>query len=238
MKISSIYESMEKAAELCPDGQNIKMLIRHSIRQDVKDDASLETIENALLTREGKKMAERLGESLDMNIGTVSSSCTPRCVETCQEIIIGYNKNHSKFNHEIISTEILQRPQCKNVQEEHATWRRIGMSGIFDGFAKNVDMPGIYDLETSVNRMVDYVFETGNKNNTIDISCTHDFQLALLLLFLNRENPEYKQILFNGSGNWPFMLEGMFLWKSENDINILWRDEKYTFKSEKMIPLR
>jgi hypothetical protein len=91
-------------------------------------------------------------------------------------------------------------------------------------------MRSIYDLETSVNRMVDYILETGNKNNTIDISCTHDFQLALLLLFLNGISPEYKQKLFNGSGNWPFMLEGMFLWKSKSSINALWRDEKYTFR--------
>ena len=230
MRIFSIYKSMEKSAELCPDRQNIKMLMRHSIRQDVRDDAGLEAIENALLTREGKKMAERLGESLDMDIGTISSSCTKRCVETCQEIMNGYNKNHSRYNHEIIKTEMLQRPQCKNVQEEHGTWEKIGMSGIFDGFANNIDMPGIYDLETSVKRMIDYIFGTGNENNSIDIFCTHDFQLAMLLLFLNRENPEYKQILFNESDNWPYMLEAMFLWKSKNSINALWRDEKYTFR--------
>jgi len=230
MKILTIYKSMEESAELCPDGQNIKMLIRHSIRQDVKDDAGLEAFENALLTREGKKMAERLGESLDMDIGTISSSCTQRCVDTCQEIINGYNKNHSKYIHDIIKTEILQRPHCRNVQEEHDTWEKIGMNGIFDGFAKNIDMPGIYDIETSVKCMVDYIFETGNENNSIDIFCTHDFQLAMLLLFFNGKNPEYKQILFNKSDNWPYMLEAMFLWKSKNSINALWRDERYTFR--------
>jgi len=229
MKIQSIYKPMEKSAELCPDGQNIKMLIRHSIREDVRHDASLETIENALLTREGKKMAERLGESLDMDIGAIASSCTQRCVETCQEIINGYNKNHSKYDGDIIKTELLQRPQCKNVQEEHATWGKIGMRGIFDGFAKNIEMQGIYNLETSVNRMVDFVFETGNKNNSIDIFCTHDFQLALLLLFLNGKSLEYKQKLFNEKNNWPFMLEGMFLWKDKSGIIVLWRDERYTF---------
>jgi hypothetical protein len=151
MKIYSIYKSMEKSAELCPDGHNIKMLIRHSIRQDVRDDAGLEAI--AQLTREEKKWLNVL-------------------------------ENHSKYNHDIIETEMLQRPHCKNVQEEHSTWEKIGMNGIFDGFAKNTDMSGIYDLETSVNLMVNYLFETGNKNNSIDIFCTHDFQLAMLLLFL------------------------------------------------------
>jgi hypothetical protein len=230
MKILSIYKSMEKSAELCPDGQNIKMLIRHSIRQEVRSDTGLEAFENAQLTREGRKMAERLGESLSMDIGTISSSCTQRCIDTCQEIINGYNKSHSKYYHDIIKTEMLQRPHCKNVQEEHDTWEKIGMKGILDGFAINTDMPGIYDIETSVNRMVDYIFETGNDNNSIDIFCTHDFQLAMLLLFFNGKVPEYKQKLFNEDDNWPFMLEGMFLWKSESSINVLWRDEKYTLR--------
>ena len=67
--------------------------------------------------------------------------------------------------------------------------------GVFDGFVKNIDMPGIYDLETSANLMINYLFETGNEYN-----------------------------------NQPFMLEGIFLWKSESGINVLWRDEKYTFR--------
>jgi len=37
--------------------------------------------------------------------------------------------------------------------------------GVFDGFVKNIDMPGIYDLETSANLMINYLFETGNEYN-------------------------------------------------------------------------
>lgn len=227
MKIFSIYKTMEESAELCPSGHNIKMLIRHSIRQEIKDGANIETIENAQLTREGKKMAERLGESLDMDIGAISSSYSQRCVDTCQEIIKGYNQNHSKYNHGILKTEMLQSPHCKNIPEQHDTWAKLGMNGVFDCFAKNIDMPGFYDLETSVKRIVDYIFEIGNKNNSLDIFCTHDFQIAMLLLFFNEKKYEYKQILFGGSDNWPFMLEGMFLWKDKSNLNVLWRGKKY-----------
>jgi broad specificity phosphatase PhoE len=227
MKIFSIYESMEKSADLCPDGQNIKLLVRHSIRQEIKEGASIEEIENAQLTREGKKMAGRLGKSFDMDIGTISSSYSQRCIDTCHEIINGYNKNHTEHSYTILKTEMLQCPHLKkeNIQEEHETWKKLGIEGIFDCFSRNINMPGFYDLETSTNRIINYLFEIGNKNDTIDIFCTHDFQLAMLLLFFNGRSYEYKQALFNGKDNWPFMLEGMFLWKNKNNINVSWRGE-------------
>jgi broad specificity phosphatase PhoE len=223
MQIFSIYKPMEESAKLCPDGENIKLLVRHSIRQEIKEGASIEEIENAQLTREGEKMAERLGETINMDIGTVSSSFSQRCIDTCREIINGYNKNHVEYSSTILKTEMLQSPHSKNIPEERETWERLGIEGVFDCFAKNIEAPGFHDLETSTNRMINYIFETGNKNNTIDIFCTHDFQLAMLLLFLNRRDYEYKQKLFGGNDNWPFMLEGMFLWGSKNNYNVLWR---------------
>jgi broad specificity phosphatase PhoE len=226
MKIFSVYKSMEESAKLCPNDQNIKLLVRHSIRQEIMEGASIEEIENAQLTREGKKMAERFGESLNMDIGTISSSYSRRCIDTCHEIINGSNKDHVKYNHNIFKTKMLQSPHCKNIPEEHETWEKLGIEGIFDCFAKNIEALGFYDLETSVSRIINYIFETGNKDNTVDIFCTHDFQIAMLLLFFNEKRYEYKQILFNGSDNWPFMLEGMFLWGNKSNFNALWRGEK------------
>jgi broad specificity phosphatase PhoE len=217
---------MEESAKLCPDNRNIKLLIRHSIRQEIRDDASVKEIENAQLTREGKKMAERFGDALTMDIGTISSSYSQRCIDTCHEIINGFNKNQIRYNHDIIKTKILQSPHCKNIPEEHETWEKLGIEGIFDCFAKNIDALGFYDLETSVSHIINYVFETGNKNNTVDIFCTHDFQIAMLLLFYNKNRYEYKQALFDKTGNWPFMLEGLFLWGNKNSYNVLWRGEK------------
>jgi len=224
MIFSSKYRTMEESAKLCPKGQNIKMVIRHSIRQDIKNGASKEEIENAQLTDEGREIAKCLGESLNMEIGTVSSSYTQRCIDTCQELIKGYNKNHNEYNQPIIKTEMLQSPHWnKNEGSGDEAWEKLGIRGIFDCFAKSVYMKGFYDLETSVIRIIDYLFETGNKSNSIDIYCTHDFQLAMILLFINRKNCEYIKILFNGG--WPQMLEGMFLWGNRNDFNIVWRGE-------------
>jgi len=217
MNIWTPYELMEKSAKLCPSGQNIKLLIRHSIRQDKET-------EEAQLTREGRKIAERLGKSFNSGLGSISSSYSRRCIDTCQEIINGYNSGYIKYEADILKTEMLQCPHIKkeNKAEADLTWKKLGMEGVFDCFSKNTDMPGFYNLETSSKRLIDYVLETGNQNNTVDLFCTHDFQLAMLLLFFNGDSHSYKQDLFKND-NWPFMLEGMFIWKHDNKINIAWR---------------
>jgi broad specificity phosphatase PhoE len=219
MKIWTPYESMEESAKLCPEEHNIKILLRHSIRQDIEDKTNRE----AQLTREGIKIAERYGKELSSNIGTISSSLTQRCMDTCFAIINGYNKTHLKYKSNVLQTKMLQNPHIRKVSESKETWGKLGLEGIFDGFAQKIEMPGIYDLETSVNRMINYIFETGNQNNTIDIFCTHDFQLAMLLLFINGKNYDYKKTLFDENDNWPFMLEGIFLWKNNDNIILSWR---------------
>jgi hypothetical protein len=220
MKVWAPYESMEESAKLCPIEHNIKVLLRHSIRQDIEDKVN---VKEAQLTREGNRIAERFGKELGYNIGTISSSFTQRCIDTCFAIISGYNKTHLEYKLGILQTKMLQDPHNIHIPESKETWEKLGMEGIFDCFAKNKEMPGIYDLRTSVNRMMSYVFETGNQKNTIDIFCTHDFQLAMLLLFINGKSYDYKQILFDGSDNWPFMLEGIFLWKNNDNIILSWR---------------
>jgi len=216
MKIRVPYESMEESAKLCPKGHNIKIFIRHSIRQDIEG-------EEAQLTREGMKIAELFGKGLGSSIGTISTSPIQRCIDTCNEIIKGYNKTHLEYKSPVLQSKMLQMPHVKNIPESDETWGKLGTECIFEGFANNKDMPGIFDLETSVNRILDYIFETGNEKKTIDIYCTHDFQLSMLLLYLNKKKYEFKQLLFSGDDTWPFMLEGMFLWKNKKQLRIAWR---------------
>jgi len=223
MKIRTPYESMEESAKLCPKKHNIKILLRHSIRQDIEG-------KEAQLTREGMKIAELFGKGLGASIGTISSSPIQRCIDTCNEIIKGYNKKHLEYKSSVLQSKMLQMPHVKNIPESNEAWEKLGMEGIFSGFADNTDMPGIYNLETSVNRILDYIFETGNEKNIIDIYCTHDFQLSMLLLYLNEKKYEFKQLLFSGDDTWPYMLEGMFLWKDKNQIRIAWRGKLIKYK--------
>ena len=59
---------MENSAKLCPDKENIKLILRHSIRHEKAKNEPGKIVE---LLPEGKIMARRLGESLDMTIGSI-----------------------------------------------------------------------------------------------------------------------------------------------------------------------
>jgi broad specificity phosphatase PhoE len=212
---------MEYSAELCPISDNIKLILRHSIRHGISESSNGDDIE---LLPEGKIMASRLGESLNIPIGSISSSFVPRCISTCNEIINGYNESHRKIEIQIQKTKLLQAPHIQDDKLAGDTWANFGrnpLNKVIGAFVNKENMPGLYDLDTSMTRLLNYVFETGNDNGTIDIFCTHDFQMIMLLLFILGNNTENMEKLL--SIDYPRMLEGMFLWKNERNITISWR---------------
>lgn len=212
MKIFSIYESMQYSAKLCPKKENIKLVIRHSIRQDLNDEMANY---DAMLTREGIEFAKRFGKELNIQIGTVSSSLSQRCIDTCENILFGKS---SKI--EILKTNILQTVQNYDDSLSGESFLKYGIEGILDAFIENKKLPGLNSLEFSVNKILDYIFKTGNKKNSVDIFCTHDFQIAMILLFLYGNNLKNRKTLFE---NWIYMLEGFFLYGNREKFTLIWR---------------
>jgi broad specificity phosphatase PhoE len=212
---------MEQSAKLCPDDRNIKLILRHSIRYDIAD--GKEGNDTELLT-EGKIIANRLGASLDVSIGSISSSFIPRCIHTCNEIIDGYNKTHKKLDIQIQKTKLLQEPHIQDHKIAGDTWKEFRdkpLEKAIRAFVNEENMPGMYDLHTSMKRLLDYVFNSGNREKTVDVFCTHDFQIIMLLLFIFGNNQENMNKLL--TVDYPLMSEGIFLWKDERNIAISWR---------------
>ena len=214
MKIWCPYESMEDSAALCPKNKNIKLLFRHSIRFDQEGN-------DVQLTPEGRVIASRFGKYIDMPIGIISSSPVQRCIDTCKEIIEGYTDNKKEI--EIIPSNILKVAHIEDKIIAAETFKKLNRDGLFEGFTAKASMPGIYDLETSSLRIINYMFEVGNNNGSLDLFCTHDFQIAMILLYIFGNTKIYLEKLL--SNEWPLMLEGMFFWKNENDICLSWRGE-------------
>lgn len=89
MKLQSNYNSMVQSAAMCPDDTNLKLIIRHSIRPEIK------TIDqNVSLTEDGEILAYQLGMSLDIPLGSLVCSPSIRCKQTCEEIVRGYSEQN------------------------------------------------------------------------------------------------------------------------------------------------
>lgn len=215
MKIVSIFEGMENAVSMSPYGANVKIIFRHSIRLPITDALKQADVK---LMWEGELLAHSFGRYLEGKIGFVASSSSPRCIQTAQCILDG-----KKDKQEIcIAKKELECPQNENGYLAGKTFSTLKNKEIIFRLANNIDVQGLFSLEHSVKTIVDYLFSTGNKANTIDLYCTHDFQMALLYAQFFDFAKTQESIEKN---KWPMMFEGMVLWGTRKNFFVSWRGE-------------
>ena len=215
MKLISIYEHMEAGALKVPAGQNCKIIFRHSIRGKIESGVGREVS----LTDEGIELCRSFGKNLQYDIGYVASSTCLRNIQTCENILLGkgLDKNIVKAPNEMEGPQTKDRFLSDKVFEE---LKFNNQEIIFR--LKNEGLTGFNSIQESAKIMLDFMFSNGNVENTVDLFCTHDFQMALLYAYLfdfasTRESIE--------NNKWPMMLEGMIFWGTRNHFRCSWRND-------------
>lgn len=226
MRMTSIYEDMNRTVEFIPVESNVKLLFRHSVRN-----LSLQSNnpKKGLLTDEGIELAIDFGKKIYGNLGFICSSNFNRCQQTLECILKGRNEKRRIA----ISKEILASAHVKNNYFCQLNIRNNGgLKKTVWKLNTGVCMKGIYDIKTSSDKILDLIFETGNKENTIDLYCCHDFLISMLLSYLFN----FKD-LDKIRSNWPNFLEGPIFWGTRYDFFCGWRDEiKHFMRQKDIIP--
>ena len=73
------------------EDSNVKLLLRHSIRQSLK---GVDDTISISLTEEGILNAYNFGKNLPWNIGVASTSIARRCIQTVDKIVEGSRSGH------------------------------------------------------------------------------------------------------------------------------------------------
>ncbi len=215
MKLKSIYEHMENATKKIPENANCKIIFRHSIRGKIDSGVG----RKVKLTDEGVELARFFGRNLETEIGFVASSSCDRNIQTCEEILLG-----AKCKREIIiAPNELEGPQTKDKGLSDKVFEQYNFANNEIIYQMKKDcLPGFNSVEDATKIMVDFMFANGNKENSVDLFCTHDFQMAILYAGLFNF-AETKDSIINNK--WPMMLEGMIFWGNRNHFWCAWRDE-------------
>lgn len=215
MKSTILYKLKQETI-----GANAKFLFRHSIRPSLRDVSDTLSIS---LTGEGINVAYEFGKNLPWSIGFLSTSIANRCIQTIEQIT-----KYSYLNKKIISTEILTSPAMSD--SELATQTHC-VEGNFKNIAHKLSMrqnlPGFYPVDITAEKLLDYIFSVGNESDKLDLFCTHDFNIVLLLLYL-MPNIKSKDVIIE---NWPKPLEGIFIWGKRNDFYFSWKENTYHCKN-------
>lgn len=215
MKINSIYGGMHTAANNVPDGENVKLLLRHSIRHEKPETDSPDGL---LLTNEGIEMSKYFGQGLTYKIGCMCSSNYKRCIQTLNGIAEGKGL---KSNDIKISEEYLSSVYCYDKEISNKELReRNGIKNNVFPLCNHEIISGFNTIDETTKKILDFIFQNGNQPNTLDIFCTHDINIAILCAAIfgvgNRE--EFKK-------DWPMMLEGVFMWGTRDNFNCAYRNK-------------
>lgn len=206
---------MEAGASRISADENCKIIFRHSIRGKIESGAGREV----LLTNEGIELCRDFGRNLKYDIGFVGSSSCKRNIQTCKEILSG-NGIEKEI---VLAPNELERPQIKDRELSNKAFEEANFRSDNVLFRmNNEDLPGFNSVEVATKIIIDFIFANGNKENTVDLFCTHDFQMAILYSCFFGFGKTKESIEQN---KWPMMLEGMILWGTRNHFWCSWRNE-------------
>ena len=200
-------------------GTNVKLLFRHSIRPSLKGVSDTLSIS---LTEEGINIAYEFGKNLPWSIGIVSTSLANRCIQTVEQII-----KDSCSDKKIKSTEILTSPAMFNLELATQTHCAEGsLKNIDHKLSRKQNLPGFNSVDITAEKLLDYIFSVGNEYDKLDLFCTHDFNIVLLLLYL-MPNIKGMDVIVE---NWPAPLEGIYIWGKRYDFFFSWKGNIYHYK--------
>ncbi len=215
LQINSLYKSLNADAMRIPENVNVKMIFRHSFRDSFTKEKDYLT---KTLNKDGMIKAYDFGCAIEYPVGVLYSSKLKRCIQTL-ECMIGNNGI-------IVPTDYLT---SVFTYDNDLADKQIGVLGslkkVIIELKGGKNIPGFYPIEYTIKKIIDFVFKTGNKEHTIDLYCTHDFQIGMLLALMFDEIETTNEL----TSNWPNMLEGMLLYGRRESFYCLWRGKTKNF---------
>ena len=209
LNIQSIYSELNDNAKRIPANVNVKMIFRHSFRDSFVEESDYRTMP---LNEYGIQQAKAFGHSIEYPVGSIYSSELERCKQTVKCMT---NKDNVNVVPEILTTvftydSVLADQQIRKLGSLKQTVIELKRGNI---------PPGFYPLEKIVTKILDFIFTTGNKGHTIDLYCTHDFHIGMMLVMLFDDINTLDAL----QANWPRMLEGILLYGSRVSFYCYWR---------------
>ena len=201
---------------MVPEGVDASLVIRHAEREDI----SAGTFgHNVNLTAEGTQAAEQLGAALsEYRALTVVSSPVPRCVQTAQAMLRGAGSAT-----QVATDPRLGGPGAFIVDAETAgplflelPIPEIARRQIQDA----VPLPGMRPTLEGVEILLELATSPLDESGRLHVFVTHDIILSVFVASIFRSTVE--------EAGWPDFLEGLLLWRSDERLQLSWRELRAT----------
>ena len=197
----------------------VAVLLRHSVRGPLPRG---DTGDAVPLTRDGVRLARRLGAVLGGRLRTLHASPLPRCVQTA-----GALRSGAEVDVPIVSDRLLGDPGVYVVDACRAwsNWEVLGHEAVVRSLVSGSPaLPGMADPDPAARLLVRHMLAAAGDRPGLHLFITHDFVITVTVARLLGEPL--------GREDWPWYLEGAFFRQGDGCISIAYRDR---FKRQRSV---
>lgn len=208
--MADLHPALIPSLDLLPAGP-VSLVTRHSVREmNSHGPASYDLP----LTPEGVALAERWGGLLRRPISRLCSSPVGRCVDTALALARGAGQPAL----EVVQTRQLVEPGCyvEHMREVGPLFQSLGAVSFANRHFALPPLQGILTPQAGAARLLQHLREHEGEPGSLSVHVTHDTILAAFIYHLIGQAELLDE-------DWPWMLEGAWLWFDAGQVHWLWR---------------
>ena len=211
--MGKLHPQQRTTLELVPADQPILLVIRHSLREEADNLMPGFTVP---LTAEGVRIARHWGAELQQELQSIYSSQWPRCVDTAEAMIAGADSDGT-----VLIEDKLCEPGCYVTEMRLAgpAFVKLGPVEFISKLLQSVHLSGTNISRDGSAHLLSWLKCRQPEPGKTNLFVTHDTILAALVYDLLGKEQLTRE-------DWPWMLEGVFLWFESESVHWAWRGEE------------
>lgn len=213
--MDALHPELLPALALLPGDRPVALFTRHSIREQAQQGFAGYDVP---LTPEGVALAESWGARLTRPLHVALSSPVGRCMDTAKAMLAGAERREIA----VLPHAQLVEPGCfvQDIRTVGPVFLELGPVA-FANLHFRQSLAGIRPPGEGTRRLLDFMRAQLGAPGSLSLFVTHDTILAACIYTLL--GTEYI-----GESDWPWMMEGAFLWFDEDGVHGVWRGTRFS----------
>lgn len=215
--MARLHPRLLEALNLLPKDKPVHLLTRHSVRELAKNGFADYRLP---LTPEGIEMAREWGTQLARPVEAFYSSPVGRCVNTAIAMAEGARKAGLIAEIPEVTTDTtLVEPGCyvEDLNQVGPTFLKMGAFKFLNHHLQE-PFEGMLSPAEGRSKLAAYLKAREPASGHLNVHVTHDTILAVLVAELHGRRRISEE-------DWPWMMEGLWVWFSGGQMHWVWRGE-------------
>lgn len=211
-RMEKLHPALLSSLDRLPQDCGVVLLTRHSLRE--QPDGRFAGYD-VPLTPAGVDLARQWGGALGRSLHAVMSSPVGRCTDTARAMLEGAGISLPVQTHSLL---VEPGSFVSDMRRVGPLFLRLGPVGFASRHLSGEPLEGLLAPREGTARILSLARGQAGPPGSFSLLVTHDTILAAVVHTLRETSSISDE-------DWPWMMEGLFLWFQGEDVHWLWRGE-------------